>query len=211
MVRVDLCDEAIRLARTLVGLMPDEPEVHGLLALLLLQDARRDARTDASDGFIPLEDQDRSLWNSAEIDEGTAILDRVLRQGRAGPYQVQAAIAACHARARDASQTDWHEIALLYRELVRMTNGSPVVELNRAVAVAMADGPAAGLEIVAALEASGALPGYHLLPATKADLLRRLGRRSEAAVAYREAIALATTDTERRYLQQRLAEATAQL
>jgi RNA polymerase sigma-70 factor, ECF subfamily len=210
LVRVDLCDEAIRLARTLIELMPDEPEAHGLLALLLLQHSRRAARTAADGGFVPLEHQDRGLWNAGEIAEGTATLERVLRQGRAGPYQVQAAIAACHARAADASETDWREIALLYGELVRMTNGSPVVELNRAVAIAMTDGPEAGLRIVDALDASGALRSYHLLPATRADLLRRLGRRGEAASAYRDAIALAPTDTERAYLERRLAETDAQ-
>ena len=209
LVRVDLCDEAIRLARTLVTLMPDEPEAHGLLALLVLQHSRRAARTDADGGFVPLEDQDRTLWNRDEVAEGTAILERVLRQGRAGRYQVQAAIAACHARAVHASATDWREIALLYGELVRMTRGSPVVELNRAVAVAMADGPAEGLRIVDELAASGALRGYHLLPATRAELLRRLGRFGEAADAYREAIAMATSDTDRRYLAKRLAETSA--
>jgi RNA polymerase sigma-70 factor, ECF subfamily len=205
LVRVDLCDEAIRLARTLVELMPDEPEAYGLLALLLLQNARRGARVDGAGEFVPLEQQDRTLWNRDEIGEGTAMLERVLRQGRPGPYQVQAAIAACHGRALHASDTDWHEIALLYGELARMTN-SPVVELNRAVAVAMADGPEAGLEIVSALETSGALRDYHLLPATRADLLRRLGRKSESASAYRDALALTTTDTERRYLSRRLSE-----
>jgi RNA polymerase sigma-70 factor (ECF subfamily) len=206
LVRVDLCDEAIRLARTLVELMPDEPEARGLLALLLLQDARRGARTDVNGEFVPLEEQDRTMWNRDAIDEGVGVLERVLRQGRPGPYQVQAAIAACHARVDGASDTDWREIALLYGELVRMMRGSPVVELNRAVAVAMADGPEAGLEIVEALEASGVLASYHLLPATRADLLRRLGRRTEAASAYGEALALATTDTERRYLERRLGE-----
>ena len=206
LVRVDLCDEAIRLARTLVELMPDEPEAAGLLALLLLQDARRVARVDADGEFVALDEQDRTLWNRDAIDEGVAVLERVLRQRRPGPYQVQAAIAACHGRAEVASDTDWHEITLLYGELVRMTGGSPVVELNRAVAVAMADGPEAGLEIVDALDASGELSSYHLLPATRADLLRRLGRRTEAASAYREALALATTDTERKYLERRLSE-----
>ncbi len=210
LVRVDLCDEAIRLTRTLVDLMPDEPEVRGLLALLLLQDSRRAARVDVNGELVPLDDQDRALWNRDAIDEGTEVLERVLRQGRPGPYQVQAAIAACHGRALAASDTDWHEIALLYGELLRMTRSSPVVELNRAVAVAMADGPAAGLEIVDALEASGALRDYHLLPATRADLLRRLGRRTEAASAYRDALALTTTDAERRFLERRLGEATDQ-
>jgi RNA polymerase sigma-70 factor (ECF subfamily) len=208
LVRTNLCEEAIRLARTLVELMPDEPEALGLLALLLLQDARREARVDDAGELVLLEDQDRSRWNREAIDEGIALLEAVLRRGRPGPYQVQAAIAACHARAITSSQTDWAEIALLYGELARIT-GSPVVELNRAVAVAMADGPDAGLRLVDALVVSGVLAGYHLLPATRADLLRRLGRHEEASTAYRDALALVTSDAERRYLERRLAETTA--
>ncbi len=203
LVRTDLCAEAIRLARTLAALMPDEPEALGLLALMLLHDARRPARVDDAGELVPLEAQDRTRWNRDDIDEGIELLDAALRRGEAGAYQVQAAIAACHATAMDASATDWTEIAALYRELVRRVP-TPVVELNRAVAVAMADGPEAGLEIVHALEASGALPGYHLLPATRADLLRRLERNAEATLAYREALALATSDAERRYLARRL-------
>jgi RNA polymerase sigma-70 factor, ECF subfamily len=206
LVRVGLCAEAIRLARTLVALMPDEPEAIGLLALMLLQDARRIARTDAAGDLIPLEEQDRSRWDADSIAEGLDRLDAALRRGRPGPYQVQAAIAACHAAARRATDTDWVEIATLYGELVKMVP-SPVVELNRAVAVGMADGPEAGLRLVDALEGAGVLADYHLLPATRADLLRRLGRASDAAVAYRAALALATTDAERRYLSRRLAEA----
>ena len=205
LVRTDLCAEAIRLARTLATLMPDEPEVLGLLALMLLHDARRAARLDTAGELVPLEAQDRTRWNRAAIDEGIELLDAALRRGEPGAYQVQAAIAACHATAPDASATDWAEIAALYRELVRRVP-TPVVELNRAVAVAMADGPEAGLEIVDALEASGALSGYHLLPATRADLLRRLGRNAEATLAYRDALAQATTDAERRYLTRRLAD-----
>jgi RNA polymerase sigma-70 factor (ECF subfamily) len=207
LVRVGLCAEAIRLARTLAGLMPDEPEAIGLLALLLLTDARRAARLDDAGDLVPLEEQDRSRWAADSIAEGLERLDAALRHGRPGPYQVQAAIAACHAAAPDASATDWVEIAALYRELVRMVP-TPVVELNRAVAVGMADGPEAGLRLVDELERSGALAGYHLLPATRADLLRRLGRRSEAAVAYRVALDLAATDAERRYLARRIAEST---
>jgi RNA polymerase sigma-70 factor, ECF subfamily len=206
LVRQDLCTEAIRLARTLAMLMPDEPEVLGLLSLMLLHHARRAARTDGA-GLIPLEDQDRARWDASEIDEGLAHLDAALRHDRVGPYQLQAAIAACHATAADARDTDWKEIALLYERLARLVP-SAVVELNRAVAVAMADGPAAGLELVDALDDSGALAGYHLLPATRADLLRRLGRHAEAAAGYREALELATTDAERRYLARRLAEVT---
>jgi RNA polymerase sigma-70 factor (ECF subfamily) len=214
LVRRGLTGEAIRLARTLVALMPDEPEAVGLLALMLLHDARSAARLDAAGDFVPLEEQDRSAWNRAEIVEGLALLDSALRRRRPGGYQIQAAIAACHASAPDAGSTDWAQIALLYGELAGRIAGqaapgrgaSPVVELNRAVAVAMADGPAAGLSIVDELAASGRLDGYHLLPATRADLLRRLGRRDEAAVEYRAALELAATETERRYLLRRLTE-----
>jgi RNA polymerase sigma-70 factor, ECF subfamily len=205
LVRRGLCGEAVRLARTLVALMPDEPEAGGLLALMLLHDARRHTRVNDAGDLVTLEHQDRARWDTGEIDEGTRVLDRALRYGRPGPYQVQAAIAACHAGAARAADTDWAEIAALYGRLVTLVP-SPVVELNRAVAVAMADGPAAGLVLVEALEASGALAGYHLLPATRADLLRRLDRTDEAAACYRAALELATTDTERRYLGRRLAE-----
>ena len=205
LVRGQLTGEAIRLARTLVASMPDEPEALGLLALMLLHDARSAARLDGAGDFVPLEEQDRSVWHRAEIDEGVAVLDRALRRLSPGPYQVQAAIAACHATAARAADTDWAQIALLYRQLAAWS-ANPVVELNRAVAVAMADGPAAGLSIVDELSGSGALAGYHLLPATRADLLRRLGRTGEAAAQYRVALDLATTDTERRYLRRRLAE-----
>jgi RNA polymerase sigma-70 factor, ECF subfamily len=208
LVRRSLCDEAVRLTRTLATLMPDEPEVAGLLALMLLHDARRGARTDERGELVALEEQDRSRWDRAAIDEGVAVLDAALRRGEAGPYQVQAAIAACHAVAEDAVATDWAEIAGLYAQLARMAP-SPVVELNRAVAVAMAEGPEAGLAVVDAIESSGALLDYHLLPATRADLLRRLGRTAEAAAAYRDALTLVSTDTERRYLTRRLAEVTA--
>ncbi|HTJ74081.1 MAG TPA: RNA polymerase sigma factor [Acidimicrobiales bacterium] len=205
LVRRQLCGEAIHLARLLAALMPDEPEVLGLLALLLLQDARSSARVDQRGDLVPLDEQDRSRWDRAAIDEGVAVLDAALRRGEPGPYQVQAAIAACHASSPDAASTDWAQIAVLYASLARMSP-SPVVALNRAVAVAMAEGPEAGLALVDALDASGALPGYHLLPASRADLLRRLGRRSEAAAAYRQALDLAATDAERRYLRRRLDE-----
>ncbi len=204
-MRIGLCAEAVRLARTLVELMPDEPEVLGLLALMLLHDARRPSRVDSAGDLVLLEDQDRSGWDRSAIDEGVAILEAALRRGEPGPYQVQAAIAACHATASTAADTDWSEIAGLYRRLGRFVP-SAVVELNRAVAVAMADGPAAGLALVDRLEASGALPGYHLLPATRADLLRRLDRSAEAAAAYRQALELTTGEAERRYLTRRLAE-----
>jgi RNA polymerase sigma-70 factor, ECF subfamily len=204
LVRRDLSAEAIRLARVLVRLMPDEPEASGLLALMLMHDARRATRLDDRGDLVPLEEQDRSRWDTAQITEGETVLDAVLRRGRPGPYQIQAAIAACHATAPDAADTDWPQIAALYGRLARFTP-SPVVELNRAVAVGMADGPAAGLRLVERLAATGALDGYHLLPATRADLLRRLGRTDEAATAYEEALALAPTDAERRYLNRRLA------
>jgi RNA polymerase sigma-70 factor (ECF subfamily) len=203
LIRSSLCGEAIRLARTLAELMPDEPEAFGLLALMLLHDARRASRVDAAGDLVPLEEQDRSRWDRDAIADGVAVLDAALRRNRPGPYQVQAAIAACHATAADAADTDWTEIAALYGRLADM-NPSPVVELNRAVAVAMADGPAAGLALVDALDATGRLAGYHLLPATRADLLRRLGRYEEAAVAYRAALELTTSEPERRYLERRL-------
>ena len=205
LVRTGLCADAIRLARTLAELMPDEPEVLGLLALLLLQDSRRAARVDADGDLVPLEDQDRAAWDRAEIEEGLARLDRAMRRTKPGPYQVQAAIAACHASAPNATATDWAEVAALYGELARMLP-SPVVELNRAVAIAMSEGLETGLALADELDASGRLPHYALLPATRADLLRRLGRTADAASAYREALTLAGTDAERRYLEKRLAE-----
>jgi RNA polymerase sigma-70 factor (ECF subfamily) len=205
LVRKNLSAEAIRLARTLVTLMPDEPEALGLLALMLLHDARNSTRVDAAGDLVTLENQDRGRWNSTEIDEGVAVLDTALRHRRAGAYQLQAAIAACHATAIDVAETDWTEIAALYGRLLRLVP-SAVVRLNRAVAVAMADGPAAGLALVGELEASGELAGYHLLPATRADLLRRLQRYDEAAASYRQALSLVVTEAERRYLSRRLAE-----
>jgi RNA polymerase sigma-70 factor, ECF subfamily len=204
LIRRDLCAEAIRLARLLTRLLPDEPEAAGLLALMLLHDARRDTRVDAGGELVTLERQDRSRWHAGQIAEGVAVLDAGLRSGVAGPYLVQAAIAACHATARRPEDTDWHRIAALYGELVRLMPW-PVIELNRAVAVGMAEGPAAGLALVDALTG---LDGYYLLPATRADLLRRLGRTGEAASAYRAALDLATTEPERRYLARRVAEVT---
>ena len=199
-----LTAEAIHLAQVLAGLLPHEPEPRGLWALMLLHEARRTTRTD--DGvLVTLENQDRSRWNRGLIADGVAVLDQALAMRRSGPYQVQAAIAACHATAADAASTDWPQIAVLYAELARLAP-SPVVELNRAVAVAMADGIPAGLALVDELADSGRLDGYHLLPATRADLLRRAGRGAEARVAYEEALRLATTDAERRYLTGRLHE-----
>jgi RNA polymerase sigma-70 factor, ECF subfamily len=205
LLRRDLSSEAIRLARLLARLMPDEPEAAGLLALMLLTDARSAARLDADGELVSLEDQDRSHWDQAEIEEGSQLLTAALRRQRAGPYQLQAAIAACHAEAARPAETDWQQIALLYGEL-RKIMPSAVVELNRAVAVAMADGPAAGLALVEELAARGELAGYYLLTATRADLLRRLDRQSEAADSYRQALKLAPTEPERRYLSRRLAE-----
>lgn len=206
-VRQELCAEAIRLARLLARLMPRAPEAAGLLALLLLQDSRRAARLDDAGELVTLEDQDRSRWDRAEIDEGLAVLEAALGSGEAGPYVLQAAIAACHATAANAADTDWQAIARLYGQLAQVMP-SAVVELNRAVAVGMAEGPAAGLALVEGLAGTGALDGYRLLPATRADLLRRLGRRDDAALAYREALALAGTAAERRFLTRRLAEVT---
>jgi RNA polymerase sigma-70 factor (ECF subfamily) len=205
LVRQSLSAEAIRLARVLTRLMPDEPETAGLLALMLLHDARRSARLDAAGDLVTLEDQDRSSWDAAEISEGVAVLKAALRRRRPGPYQIQAAIAACHATAPTADRTDWPQIAALYDRLLEFLP-TPVVELNHAVAVGMAFGPSAGLELVEALEAAGQLAGYHLLPATRADFLRRLGRMKEAAAAYASALELVSTDAERRFLAARLAE-----
>jgi RNA polymerase sigma-70 factor (ECF subfamily) len=199
-----LAAEGIHLARVLVRLMPAEPEARGLLSLMLLLEARRAKRIDHG-VLVTLEDQDRSQWDQALIAEGARALDDALAMRRAGPYQVQAAIAACHATAPDSASTDWPQIAVLYGTLARLAP-SPVVDLNRAVAVAMADGISAGLALVEDLAASGRLDGYYLLPATRADLLRRDGRRTEAAAAYQEALRLAPTDAERRYLTGRLRE-----
>ncbi|MEU0032796.1 MULTISPECIES: RNA polymerase sigma factor [unclassified Streptomyces] len=205
LVRTSLCAEAIRLARVLARLMPDEPEVLGLLALLLLHDSRRATRVDAAGELVTLEDQDRTAWDRAAIDEGAALLETALRRGRPGPYQIQAAIAACHTTAATAEETDWADIAALYGELARLVP-SAVVRLNRAVAVGMAEGPAAGLALVAELERTGELDGYHLLAATRADLLRRTGRTAEAAEAYARALELVENAAERRFLERRLAE-----
>ena len=207
LVRRDLSAEAIRLARLVVELLPDEREARGLLALLLLTDARREARVDAHGDLVLLEDQDRSRWDRAAIAEGLALLPGALA-GPPGPYAVEAAIAALHARAAAAAATDWRQIAALYATLLRL-RPSPVVALNRAVAVAMAAGPEEGLPLVEEIERSGELAGYHLLPAAKADLLRRLGRHAEAAASYRDALALAGTEPERRFLSRRLDEALA--
>ncbi len=193
------------MGRVLASLMPDEPEVLGLLALMLLHDARRDARAGADGGMIVLEDQDRSRWDRARIDEGRELLDRALRMKRVGSNQVQAAIAALHDDAATADETDWAEIAALYEILGRIAP-SPVIELNRAVAVAMASGPEAGLRLIDAVGASGQLDEYPYLHASRADLLRRLGRAEEAAAAYRRARALTSNAAEQAFLERRLAE-----
>ncbi len=204
-IRSDLCAEAIRVARLLVRLFPASNEAAGLLALLLLTDARRQARLDADGEIVPLEEQDRSRWDREKIAEGQASLEALLRGGTLGPYALQAAISAVHARAARAEDTDWREIAALYALFVQVAP-SPVVELNRAIAVAMADGADRGLPLLDAIEAGGQLVDYHLLAATRADLLRRAGRSREAAASYRRAISLTSNDAERRFLERRLRE-----
>jgi RNA polymerase sigma-70 factor (ECF subfamily) len=205
LIRRELCGEAIRLARVLASLMPDEPEVLGLLALMLLHDARREARTRADGTLVLLEDQDRGLWDRSRIDEGRELLDRALRMRRAGPIQLQAAIAALHDEAASAGETDWAQIATLYAALGRLAP-SPVVELNRGVAVAMASSAEAGLRIIDSLVATGELDEYPYLHAARADLLRRLGRGHEAADAYARARSLTANVAEQAFLDGRLAE-----
>ena len=202
LVRSELCDESIWLARVVSELLPDEPEVVGLLALMLLHHSRHDARTDEAGQLVLLEDQDRGRWDHAMIDEGLAVLERAMAAGRPGEYQIQAAIAAEHARAPRPEDTDWHQIAALYGALEAL-RPTPVVRLNRGVAIAMADGPAAGLRLVDVLAAE--LGGYHLFHSARADLLRRLGRDAEAEAAYRRALELASNPTERAFLEGRLA------
>ena len=207
LLRGELCDEAIRLGRLLMSLMPDEPEVIGLLALTLLTDSRRTARTDANGELITLEEQDRSLWNRERISEGRMLVEKSMRMRRPGPYQLQAAIAALHAESQRPEDTDWTQIALLYSELLRF-QPSPVVELNRAAAVAMAFGPDAGLKLLDDLDAGGALSGYYLARAARADLLRRAARHEEAEKSYRRAIELCSNPVEARYLKRRFDEVT---
>jgi RNA polymerase sigma-70 factor (ECF subfamily) len=204
-IRRQLCDEAIRLGRLLCELIPRNPELRALLALMLLHDSRRVARSGADEEIITLEEQNRELWDRREIAEGVPLLESALREGARGEYALQAAIAALHARAQRAEETDWAQIACLYDALLQK-QPSPVVELNRAAAIAMAEGPRSGLALIDQLEAKGELAGYHLLPAARADLLRRDGRWREAADAYRQALALVANDPERRYLNRRLAE-----
>jgi RNA polymerase sigma-70 factor (ECF subfamily) len=206
--RADLAAEAVRLGRMLVDLMPGRSEVTGLLALMLLHHARRDARVSADGELVMLEDQDRSTWDAALIAEGVELAQRALGRRESpvpGPYAIQAAIAALHGEAARAADTDWRQIAALYGVLLRV-QPTPVVELNYGVALAMAEGPEHGLRVLDALERRGTLPGYHLLPATRGALLARVGRIAEAMAAYEEALRLVQNDAERRFLVRRLAE-----
>ena len=207
LTRVDFSAEAIRLGRLLADLLP-EPEAQGLLGLMLLQESRRVARASPTGEIILLPDQDRSVWNRDQIAEGVSLVERALASRRSGPYALQAAIAAVHAEAPSADATDWNEIVGLYDVLLR-AEPSPVIELNRAVAVAMRDGPEPGLELVDAILARGELADYHLAHATRADLCRRLGRSGEARIAYERAMTLARQEPERRFLARRLAELSA--
>ncbi len=203
LTRSDISGEAIRLGRLLVALLP-EPEVLGLLALMLLHESRRAARTSPDGDLVLLEDQDRALWSRELIAEGTALVERAWASSRFGPYTVQAAISALHAEAPDVAATDWEQIVGLY-DMLAQAVPSPVIELNRAVAVAMRDGPAAGLALIDAILARGDLADYHLAHAVRADLCRRLGRTAEARAAYGRAIGLAQQEPERRFLERRLA------
>lgn len=205
LVRRELCAEAIHLARTLYELMPNEPENVGLLALMLLHDSRRDARVNAAGELVPLEEQDRSRWHAVQIEDGLQLVEKSLRMGRVGPYQLQAAIAAVHAQAKTAEETDWNQIAALYAVLARTTR-SPVIALNHAAAVAMSRGFETGLELIEQIAAPGDLDSYYLYHAARADLLRRLRRNEEALAAYKRALSLSANAVERRYLRRRMAE-----
>jgi RNA polymerase sigma-70 factor, ECF subfamily len=205
LVRRELSGEAIRLAGTLARLMPDEPEALGLLALMLLQDSRREARVDSAGELVLLEEQDRSLWDRREIETGLGLLERASRIGPPGPYALQAAIAAEHARSESPAETDWARIASLYG-LLALAQPSPVIELNRAAAVAMAEGPERGLELMADEELAAQLDDYQPLWSARGDLLRRAGRADEAREAYVRALKLTTNPVERRFLERRLAD-----
>jgi RNA polymerase sigma-70 factor (ECF subfamily) len=205
LIRNDLCAEAIRLGRVLCELLPDEPENTGLLALMLLQDSRRDARVNDAGELVTLEEQDRLRWDAREIEEGVRLVQTALRLQRVGKYQLQAAIAAVHAEANTADETDWRQIVVLYEELLRIT-ASPIVALNHAAAVAMADGFEQGLNFIEAADANGALQNYYLFHASRADLLRRLGRFDEARAAYETALSLTTNRVEQNYIRRRLDE-----
>lgn len=204
LTRHDLSGEAIRLGRVLIELLP-EAEATGLLALMLLQDSRRAARTSSVGDLILLEDQDRSLWNQNQISEGASLVQRALSKGQVGPYTIQAAIASVHAKTPSAVGTDWAQIVRLY-DMLLQTNPSPVVELNRAVAVAMSDGPLSGLDLINGILARGELENYHLAHAAQADLCRRLGRTAEARVSYEKALSLTQQEPERRFLERRLSK-----
>src|SRR6266567_3472428 len=205
LIRRELCAEAIRLGRVLCSLLTQQPEAQALLGLMLMHDSRRDARVSAEGELVLLEQQDRSLWHWEQIREGTEFVESALRRGAAGVYALQASIAALHANAKTAKDTDWPQIAALYDVLLR-SNASPVIEVNRAVAVAMGRSIEEGLALLDELERREELHEFHLLPAARADLLRRLGRTAETAQAYRRALALATNDIERRFLRRRLVE-----
>jgi len=205
LIRRELCAEAIRLGRVMCSLLPAQAEAQALLGLLLLQDSRRDARVSAQGELVLLEEQDRGLWHGEQIQEGTELVKSALRRGAAGAYALQASIAALHANAKTAKDTDWPQIAALYDALLRM-HTSPVIEVNRAVAVAMARSVEEGLALLDELERREELEEFHLLPAARANLLRRLERMGEAANAYRRALSLATNDIERRFLRRRLTE-----
>jgi RNA polymerase sigma-70 factor (ECF subfamily) len=207
LVRGELADEAVRLAGILRRLLPQEREVAGLLALMLLVDARRQARVDARGDLVLLDDQDRSRWDVLKIEEGRRLVVAALTGGPPGPYGLQAAVAAVHDEAATVATTDWPQIVALY-DVLRTIAPSPLVDLNRAVAVAMVDGPSAGLALLDELAGDRRLAGYHLLPAARADLLRRLGRRAEAAEAYRQALSLVGNEPERAFLRRRLRETT---
>jgi RNA polymerase sigma-70 factor (ECF subfamily) len=205
LVRRELCADAIRLARTLTELMPDNPESMALLALMLLQDSRRDARSSRDGQLVTLEEQDRSLWHLDQIAEGTRLVERALGRRNVGPYQLQAAIAAVHAEARTAEETDWKQIAALYG-ILNASQGSPIVSLNHAVAIAMSESLDRGLALIDDLGSTGELDSYHLYHAARADLLRRLGRNREARESYNRGLALTTNAVELRYLRRRISE-----
>jgi RNA polymerase sigma-70 factor (ECF subfamily) len=207
LVRTDLCGEAIRLARVLCELLPDEPENLGLLALMLLHDSRRDARLSRTGELVPLEEQDRSLWHRGQIVEGLNLVEQALRARAVGPFQLQAAIAAVHAEAKTAAETDWHQIAALYQELKKY-HPSAVVSLNHAVAIAMSEGLKRGLDLMDQLGTETDLDSYYLFHAARADILRRMDRRDEALQEYRRAIDLTTNNIEQAYLRRRIAEVT---
>jgi RNA polymerase sigma-70 factor (ECF subfamily) len=206
-VRNDLCAEAIRLGRVLCELLPNEPENLGLLALMLLQNSRRRARVNDQGELVTLEEQDRLLWDRTEIDEGVRLLEKALPRGRVGKYQLQAAIAEVHCEATTADETDWPQIVALYEELMRLSS-SPVIALNHAAAVAMAEGAEEGLRLIDAAGAGGALDNYYLFYAARDDLLRRLNRNTEAHAAYERALSLTTNQIEQNYIRRRLDETT---